>query len=60
MVKVYLPLALCKVFLDLSTDRLMNVLLQGGIPSNPDTQSRKCVLVNVQRVKKKNPIKQAL
>ena len=46
----YLPLALCKILLDLSTDRLMNVLLQGSIPSNPDTESRRCVLVNVQRV----------
>lgn len=34
----YLPLALSKILLDLSTDRLVDVLIQSSIPCNPDKQ----------------------
>lgn len=34
--QTYLPLALSKILLNLRTDRLVNVLVQRSIPSNPD------------------------
>lgn len=36
----HLPLAFSEILFDLSADRLVDVLVQGGVSSNPDTERR--------------------
>lgn len=34
--QTYLPFALCEILLDLRADRLVDVLIQGGVTGDPD------------------------
>lgn len=38
--QTYLPLALCKILLDLRADRLVDVLIQGGVACDPAEDKR--------------------